>query len=202
MYVIGKKVAGKAQGTCLQQRKFSEGKVLLHLVIPQEGWYWDGSRHSQEWSWQRERGRDPRCSGGENSTRRSTLAEGKKVGGISWLTLCSRREIQRGQSRLSREQTATEFPHFHTETVIPVTYGGTGVEGTGPFWGTLMKGQDNLLQIAYQKPVRSPVIPLWSRGVLPLFLLFYNSVCAGSQTLAAEEERSLTLPIWDPHLKP
>lgn len=44
----------------------------------------------------RERGSDPRCSGGEKSTRRPTAVAGKKAGGISQLILWSRRKTERG----------------------------------------------------------------------------------------------------------
>lgn len=92
------------------------------------------------------------------------------------------------------------FPHIHRKTVIPITSGGTGEEGTGPFWETPMKSQDNLTQTTHQKTVGSPVIPLRIRGVLPLFLLCYNSVYAGTQIPAAQVEQSLTLPFEFPIL--
>jgi len=122
--------------------------------------------------------------------------ERKKVGRISQLILWNRREIQRGQSQASREETATEFPHFHKETVILVTYGGNGEEGASPFWGGPMKSQDNLLQTTQQEPVRSPVIRFRSRGVLPLFLLFCNRNCRVKNT----DCRGRTEP-HSPHLK-
>lgn len=92
------------------------------------------------------------------------------------------------------------FPHTQRKTVIPITSGGTGEEGTGPSWGTPLQSQGNLSQTTHQKTGGSLVITLRSRGVLSLFLLCYNSVYAGSQTPAAEVEQSLTLPLEIPIL--
>lgn len=57
-----------------------------------------------------------------------------------------------------------EFAHVHRETAVLVTFRGTGEEGTGLFWGTPMKGWDNLPQTTYQKTAGPPVIPLRSTG--------------------------------------
>lgn len=78
---LGKRWQEKLRGPVCSSVKLSEGSPAA-LAIQQGGWYWDTSHHSQVWSWQRgkrERGGEPRCSGAENSTRRPTAVEGKKV---------------------------------------------------------------------------------------------------------------------------